>query len=75
MSKRVVYQPPSRKIIDDYARHVCERLAETYGSGFTKPEVIWGFAQFIEFTATVWAKHLSEQEQSDAKLDKNDGQA
>ena len=68
-SKRIIYYPPSREAIDTYARRVCEGLSEKFGSAeYTKPEVIWGFARFVELSASILAKHLSTPCEAEDKV-------
>jgi len=68
--KRRVYVPPPQKVIDDFAQRVCQRLAETRGPEYMKPEVIWGFARFVQLTSEILAKHLTEEaNRDDEKLD------
>jgi len=41
---------------------VCERLAAQYDNSiYTKPEVVWGFARFLQLSAEILAKHLNKE--------------
>ena len=72
--KRVIYCPPPRQVIDEYARRVCERLAERTGSkAYVEMEVILGFSRFLQLSADIWAKHLTKQyEEAGKKLDSDE---
>jgi hypothetical protein len=59
LPKRILYIPPSRQVVFDYARAVCQRLAETKGENFTKPEVINGFAQYIQLVSKILVTHMN----------------
>ncbi|MCC7446998.1 MAG: hypothetical protein IT324_06245 [Anaerolineae bacterium] len=48
--------------MDEYARKVCERLAAHYNTSiYTTPEVVWGFARFLQLSAEIWAKYLNKE--------------
>ncbi len=68
MAKRIIYHPPSRQAIEAYARKACEKLAERDVS-YLSPEVVSGFAQFLQLTSTIWAKHLTAESEMEHKLD------
>ena len=69
--RRIIYHPPKREVIDAYARRVCERLSEKYGTSiYANPEVIWGFARFLELSAVILAKHLSTSCETEDKVAK-----
>ncbi len=67
-AKRIVYYPPSRQAVQEFARKVCERLGERDAS-FLAPEVVSGLAKFIELAAKITAKHLNEESERENKLD------
>lgn len=58
--KSTVYHPPAPKVIEDYAKEVCNTLAEKGGESYTKPEVSIGLARFLNLLAYLTAKHLNK---------------
>ncbi len=68
MAKRIIYRPPSRQAIETYARKACEKLAERDVS-YLSPDVVSGFAQFLQLTSAIWAKHLTAERDMENKLD------
>ncbi len=61
MPKRIIYHPPSRRIIDEFVQQVSNRLSREQNPGYSSPDVIWGLARFLELAGSVLAKRLSEQ--------------
>ena len=51
----VEYIPPEPKVIDDYARRVCD------AAGITDREIRFGYANFLKFAAQAVAKQLTKQ--------------
>ncbi len=68
MAKRIIYHPPSRQAIEAYARKAGEKLAERDVS-YLSPDVVSGFAQFLQLTSAIWAKHLTAEREMANKLD------
>ncbi len=68
MTKRIVYYPPSRQTIEQYARKVCEKLAEQ-DITFLQPEVIDGFTNFLVLATKIQAKYLTKRSETENKLD------
>ncbi len=68
MSKRIIYHPPSRQAIEAYARKACEKLAER-DVAYLSPDVVSGFAHFLQLTSAMWAKHLTAEREKAHKLD------
>lgn len=58
---RVVYVPPAVEVIDQFAREVCDHLAERGKAGCKDREVVDGFAGFLNFVAELTASHLNQQ--------------
>lgn len=56
----VTYYSPSNKIISQYARDVCQQLAERGEPEFNNPDVIDGFAAFLNVIAQVGSKYLND---------------
>lgn len=59
MRKRI-YHPPSREVVDQYVRKVCERLAER-DIAYLSPPVLSGFARFMRVAADIVTKQLNDQ--------------
>lgn len=56
---RIVYEAPPCEVIEEYVRQACQRLAEERDPAYAKPEVMQGFADFLQVVAAIWAKHLN----------------
>jgi len=69
MPKRIIYSPPSRQVINDYARKVCERLAEKYGASYATPDAILGLSAFLQVSARIVTKHLNSSCEIEDKVD------
>jgi hypothetical protein len=65
LRRRVEYYVPDQEAIDQYARFVCEQVAERRGSAFCEPEVIRGLAEFMKIAGTIQAKYLNRANQVD----------
>ncbi len=68
MAKRIIYHPPSRQAIEAYACKAGEKLAER-DVAYLSPEVVSGFAQFLQLKPNIWAKHLTGEREMAHKLD------
>lgn len=55
----VVYHPPKLADIERYVEQVCETLAEQHGEAYRESEVRQGLSEFLNVTATIYARHLS----------------
>jgi hypothetical protein len=60
IDRKVVYYPPSEQLINRFAREVCTQLAQNGNDVYIKPEVVSGFAQFLNVIAQITAKCLNE---------------
>jgi hypothetical protein len=58
---QVVYVPPEVKIIDRFAQDVCDQLAQSGNPACADPEIVTGFAAFMNFAAEMTAKHLNQK--------------
>ncbi len=68
MAKRIIYHAPSRQALEAYARKAGEMLAER-DVAYLSPDVVSGFAHFLQLTSTIWAKHLTREREMEHKLD------
>ena len=58
---RIEYKAPSNQSIEEYARKVCEGLADRrQNANLIQPEVITGFANFLKLALRVTAEHRSK---------------
>lgn len=70
--RRIEYVPPSDQVIDQFARDVCERLAEKQNDpSFIKWEVRTGFADFLKLIAKLEAKRLNAEQEKAEQQDAN----
>ena len=53
-----VYCPPSPDELQQFAQQVCHTL----GAEFADPEVVRGFASFVESVARAWANNLNRKQ-------------
>lgn len=60
MSKNVIYYPPSRQKVDQYARAVCKRLAETTDPSFNTPDIVRGLSAFLCVVTLICVHHLNK---------------
>lgn len=65
--KLVIWIPPDDRVIEKFARDVCERL----GSEYSKSEIRDGFAQFIKLVCRIKVKHLNKAAEVEALDDTN----
>lgn len=72
MAKRIIYHPPPKKVVEDFAEQVCQRLAEMHDASYAKPAVVSGLARFLQLAGTILAKHLSSKDETEEKLDTDD---
>ncbi|MEP7287468.1 MAG: hypothetical protein ABI947_17050 [Chloroflexota bacterium] len=70
MPKHIVYQPPSRKLVSEYVKQVCERLAQERGSSYLAPEVMSGFTEFLLIVGIILANRLNEHCEMEDKVAK-----
>ena len=56
--KNAEYVPPSQDTLDEVARNVCKKLSESDPS-FSDPDVVYGFAAFLNAVARLHASHLN----------------
>jgi hypothetical protein len=64
---RIEYVPPKSETIRAFARKVCETLAaQTNDPIYMRPDVIRGFAGFLELAAQVQAKRLNNEQLVDS---------
>lgn len=58
--KQIQYVPPSAETLRDFARAVCESLAQQRDDpSLASHEVISGLANFLQVITRIQAKHLS----------------
>lgn len=61
--QRIEYVPPKSVAIRAFARRVCEVLADRMKDPcYLDPDVIRGFAMFLEIGARAKARHLNNQQ-------------
>jgi hypothetical protein len=60
MMTRKEYVPPEKSVIDQYAKAVCEALADRSDESFAALEVVWGLAEFVRMLADAQADRLTE---------------
>lgn len=60
----VTYVPPAPDVLEQVARGVCESMAESDPS-FEQPEVVYGFASFLNVMARIYANRLNALKNSD----------
>lgn len=58
---QVVYVVPSAKVIDQFARQVCSHLEKEGKGVFHDPEIVDGFAAFLNFVAQATARQLNRK--------------
>lgn len=61
--KNAEYVPPSQDTLDEVARNVCRKLAESDPS-FNEPDVVYGFAALLSAVAKMHANSLNKRGQS-----------
>jgi hypothetical protein len=71
-TKQVIYSPPVPETIEQYARLVCQELAEKIDSIYDSPEMRRELAGFLKIIASICTKQLNKREQK--SLDKDDAQ-
>jgi hypothetical protein len=65
--KRVEYVPPTADMIDEVARNVCRKLADS-DPLFNEPDVVYGFASFLSAVAKMHANHLNKLTKSNDRM-------
>ena len=58
MPKPMASPPSTEQILSEYAQRICEELARKYGDAYLKPDVVYGFAAFLQITVDI---HLKRQ--------------
>ncbi len=56
--KNITYVPPAPEVLEQVARGVCERMAESDPS-FKRTDVVYGFAAFLNVMARMRANRLN----------------
>jgi hypothetical protein len=59
--QHVEYLPPDPKLVDQYAQEVCGQLVQSGNTACNDPEVVRGFAAFLNFVADVLARQLTKR--------------
>ena len=62
--KKIIYVPPAPEVLEEVARGVCKRMAETDPS-FQRSEIVYGFAAFLNVMARMRANRLNTLNESD----------
>lgn len=57
MPKPVESPPSAEQIVSEYARRICEEMARKYGQAYLLPEVIYGFATFLQLSIDIHLKY------------------
>ena len=57
--RQVEYVPPEPQLVDQFAEDVCSRLAKKGSNACSDPEVVDGFAEFLNHIVRVAAKNLN----------------
>ena len=57
--RRTEYLPPSDDAIYNYARNICDQLANDGDIACTHLEVVHGLAEFMQLAARIQAKYLN----------------
>lgn len=65
--KRVIWTPPDDRVVEKFARDVCERLGPEYNTS----EIRDGFAQFLKLVCRIKVKHLNQASEVEALDDTN----
>ena len=60
----ITYVPPAPEVLEQVARSVCERMAESDPS-FKQSDVVYGFASFLNVIARMRANRLNALRNSD----------
>jgi hypothetical protein len=56
--RKTVYVPPAPEVLEQVARGVCEKMAESDPS-FKQADVVYGFAAFLNVMARMHANRLN----------------
>jgi hypothetical protein len=56
----ITYLPPSEKQIEQFAREVCEKLAQSGNAQYLQPEVVGGLTDFLAFVGELLAQALND---------------
>jgi hypothetical protein len=62
--KNIMYVPPTPEALEQVARGVCEKMAESDPS-FKRSDVVYGFASFLNVMARMRANRLNALKNSD----------
>jgi hypothetical protein len=61
--RQIVYVAPAPEVLEQVARGVCQKLAESDPS-FKEPDVVYGFAAFLSVVARMHANRLNKLKSS-----------
>jgi hypothetical protein len=60
MNRQLVYEPPSAKVIDQYARKVCQQLGQTVDPSYDSDEMVREFGNFMKIVTCICAKYRNK---------------
>lgn len=63
------YHPPPTEVIEQLSADICRQMGEAVDPSYNTPEVRWGLAAFLKLVATIQARQLSSNLETNHFLD------